>query len=161
MLKSGYVIIAAIFVLTVTIQQAAALKCWRCSSDTQEFCGEPFDTRNITETKKNWFYIDCSPPTGSSWPLDSAVCKKVKMFVNDKLVVTRSCYFMDKNKPEDACVNTKPGTNSNTVSCETCSTDGCNGEEIEGNPVRKSMGVHYGSNTLLALSIALISACLL
>lgn len=47
--------------------------------------------------------------------------------VNDKTVVTRSCYWEDANAPRDTCQSVGTPSYIRTEFCETCTTDGCNG----------------------------------
>lgn len=63
---------------------ASALKCWRCSSDSQNgaFCTDPFDQTLVSEQNRRWSYIDCSLPTNHLQPFNPTntrpVCKKIK-----------------------------------------------------------------------------------
>lgn len=47
--------------------------------------------------------------------------------VNDKHVISRSCYWEDANAPKNECLNNNTPSYIKTEFCETCSTDGCNG----------------------------------
>jgi hypothetical protein len=132
MTKYGFLIIAA--VVAVTFQEASALKCWRCSSDASNaaFCDDPFDQSIITEQQRRWSYVECSFPPTQNNPYNSAgqtraVCKKVKQLINDKTVISRSCFWEDVNAPRDSCYNTNTPSYIRTEYCQTCTTDGCNG----------------------------------
>lgn len=47
--------------------------------------------------------------------------------VNDKTVVSRSCFWEDVNAPRDSCYSTNTPSYIKTEYCQTCNTDGCNG----------------------------------
>jgi hypothetical protein len=118
----------------VTFQGASSLKCWRCASDASngDFCDDPFDESIITEQQKRWSYVECSYPPIQGYQYNSAgqtrpVCKKVKQLINDKTVVSRSCFWEDVNAPSDSCYNANTPSYIKTLSCHTCTTDGCNG----------------------------------
>jgi len=135
MARSGFLVFAAaVFVIAVTFQEASAIKCWRCSSDASNaaFCDDPFDASIINEQQRRWSYVDCSYPPGQLNPYSQsstqrAVCKKTKQLVNDKHVISRSCFWENVNAPKDECLNSNTPSYIKTEFCETCSTDGCNG----------------------------------
>jgi len=132
MTKYGFLIVAA--VVAVTFQEVSALKCWRCSSDASNaaFCDDPFDQSIITEQQRRWSYVECSFPPTQINPYNQAgqtraVCKKVKQLINEKTVVSRSCFWEDVNAPRDSCYSTNTPSYIKTEYCQTCTTDGCNG----------------------------------
>lgn len=47
--------------------------------------------------------------------------------VNDKLVISRSCYWEHMDAHKNDCLNNNTPSYIKTEFCETCSTDGCNG----------------------------------
>lgn len=50
-----------------------------------------------------------------------------KFSVNDKIVISRSCYWENVNAAKDECLNSNTPSYIKTEFCETCSTEGCNG----------------------------------
>lgn len=135
MARSGLLAIAVFAViLAVSFQEASAIKCWRCSSDASNaaFCNDPFDASIISDQQRRWSYVECTYPPGQLNPYSNsanqrAVCKKVKQLVNDKYVISRSCFWENVNAPKDECLNNNTPSYIKTEFCETCSTDGCNG----------------------------------
>ncbi len=126
---------------------ASALKCWRCSSDitNADFCKDPFDESKLTKQQKLWAYVECSTPSDDSNLI--VVCKKAKqsgkfykqssnvlmlplwilfISVDDRLIITRSCFWENEDTPRNACMNTNTPSYIKMEFCETCSTDGCN-----------------------------------
>jgi len=145
MTKYGFLIVAA--VLAVTFQEGYSLKCWRCSSDASNaaFCDDPFDQSIITEQQRRWSYVECSFPPTQINPYNTAgqtraVCKKVKQLINDKTVVSRSCFWEDVNAPRDSCYSTNTPSYIKTEYCQTCTTDGCNGASQYG-PIAMLVGI--------------------
>ncbi|XP_055303862.1 uncharacterized protein LOC129569231 [Sitodiplosis mosellana] len=135
MARSGFLAIAVIAVImAVSFQEASAIKCWRCSSDASNaaFCNDPFDASIISDQQRRWSYVECTYPPGQLNPYSQganqrAVCKKVKQLVNDKYVISRSCFWENTNSPKDECLNSNTPSYIKTEFCETCTTDGCNG----------------------------------
>jgi len=135
MARSGFLIIAvAVIIMAINFERASAIKCWRCSSDASNaaFCNDPFDSSIISEQQRRWSYVDCSYPPGQLNPYgpsntQRAVCKKTKQLVNDRYVISRSCFWENVNAPRDECMHSSTPSYIKTEFCETCSTDGCNG----------------------------------
>lgn len=46
--------------------------------------------------------------------------------VDDRRVVSRSCYWENVNARRNDCAQAATPSNIRTISCETCHTDGCN-----------------------------------
>ncbi|XP_063698504.1 uncharacterized protein LOC134829383 [Culicoides brevitarsis] len=141
--------------ITILINQASALKCWRCTSDATgaAFCNDPFETDLISEQQRRWSYVDCSFPPQAQLPYGSSsnmrpVCKKMKQVVQDKLVVSRACSWEDVNAPTDACLRQNTPSYIKTEFCETCTEDGCNGAS------------QYGPTLLLLIIPAIIAKLL-
>jgi len=156
MAKSACLVIAAIVVLAAVVEQASAIKCWRCSSDASNaaFCDDPFDASIINEQQRRWSFVDCSYPPGQLNPYSQsstqrAVCKKTKQLVNDKYVISRSCFWENINARKDECLNNSTPSYIRTEFCETCSTDGCNG------------AAQYGPIALMVLIPAVLAKILL
>ncbi|XP_055301730.1 uncharacterized protein LOC129568177 [Sitodiplosis mosellana] len=141
----------ALFLLAITtfligsfVNKVSAIHCWRCSSDASIaalYCNDPFDSSNITEQQKRWSYVECMYPPSQLNPhsqqlAQRAVCKKIKQLVNDNVIISRSCYWEDVNAQKNDCMNATTPSYIRTIFCETCSTDGCNGEAM--NPVAKT-----------------------
>ncbi|XP_031638946.1 uncharacterized protein LOC116351249 [Contarinia nasturtii] len=129
-------IVITIFIIAST-QQVCAIKCWRCSSDASNaaFCADPFDASGISEQQRRWSYVECTFPPGQlnpySQPSDQrAVCKKVVQTVNDKRVISRSCFWEKIGAAKDECLNNNVPPYIKTEFCETCDTDGCNGVDM-------------------------------
>ncbi|XP_055545324.1 uncharacterized protein LOC129730197 [Wyeomyia smithii] len=136
MAKYGALLVVSVIFMVTVCQQANALRCWRCSSDasTAAFCDDPFSQDIITEQQRRWSYVDCSYPPGTgSYPFNQqlsqtrAVCKKMKQYINDRVVVSRSCAWEDVSAPPNSCINAQTPSYIKTEFCETCTTDGCNG----------------------------------
>jgi hypothetical protein len=127
-----FITISVVLVLAVLFEEAIALKCWRCSSDssTTAFCADPFDPSLIqNENQRRWAYVECSVPTTPYIPNQTpqkALCKKVKQLLNNKEVVSRSCVIEDFNTQPKYCATDSILSFAKTEFCETCSTDGCN-----------------------------------
>lgn len=69
--------------------------------------------------------------------------------VNNKSVVSRSCYWEDINAPKDACANANTPEYIKTEFCETCNFDGCNG------------AAQYGPIAMLVIIPAVLAKLLL
>uniref|UniRef100_U5EDB7 Putative secreted protein n=1 Tax=Corethrella appendiculata TaxID=1370023 RepID=U5EDB7_9DIPT len=138
MAKYGFIVYISAFIFAFTFQQANALKCWRCSSDASSaaFCDDPFTQDIISEQQRRWSYVDCSFPPSQVSPYSPSqtrpVCKKMKQYINDKVVVSRSCAWEDVNAPPNACMNANTPSYIRTEFCETCAYDGCNSASTYG-----------------------------
>lgn len=145
-----------------------AIHCWRCSSDSSngEFCNDPFDPSVVSDVQKTWTYVECSYQPANQ----RAVCKKTKQIgkcyieeiwrrkkneimmiaiyslpsskVNDTLVVSRSCFWEKLDADKNDCLNLYTPSHIKTTFCETCSTDGCNGDAM--NPVDGNWNSFFG-----------------
>lgn len=58
--------------------RVSGIKCWRCSTDrsNEAFCGDPFDSRNVTHQQRMWTYVVCAEPFYEEQN-QRAVCKKI------------------------------------------------------------------------------------
>ncbi|CAD7079963.1 unnamed protein product [Hermetia illucens] len=132
MVKYGLVLLAVLAV--VSMHEVDALRCWRCSSDATggNFCNDPFQGRDYTQNPSyQSALVECSYPVGGPsafGPNAQPACKKTIQKVNDKTVVSRSCTWIDSNDTPKKCMTSPPNPSYvETLFCETCLTDECNG----------------------------------
>lgn len=122
-----------------------ALKCWKCSSRSSNFCADPFDPSSINAQQNRSAFTECGTPFGKIGRTSHPVCKKEKTMsefphgnildflfnnffyvpVGDNEVISRSCSFEDINALSDSCELT-----NSPYFCEICATDGCNGAQL-------------------------------
>lgn len=70
--------------------------------------------------------------------------------VNDKYVISRSCFWENINAPKDECINNNTPSYIKTEFCETCDTDGCNGAAQYG-PVALLVAIPVAITKILLL----------
>lgn len=154
----------------------SAIKCFRCSSDQAngEFCKDPFNMDLISDQARRWTFVECADPPGRldshDHSLDTiSVCIKYKQLskpqcqyvfrvfynffvffvVKGKEVVSRSCFWQKPNAPSNQCaIIDQSHPHIETLSCYSCSTDGCNGS------------VQYGPVALITVIVMVVAKCL-
>ncbi|KAJ8669586.1 hypothetical protein QAD02_000845 [Eretmocerus hayati] len=113
-----------IVLATYFIQDGLSIQCWKCRSDSDPKCGDPFDNSTL-------HIFDCAQAEPlPAYPLvKSTMCRKIRQKVNGQWRVDRSCAFLGEpgiGGDERFCLM-RTGTYNIFIEYCTCSSkDGCN-----------------------------------
>ncbi|XP_076334936.1 UPAR/Ly6 domain-containing protein crok-like [Tachypleus tridentatus] len=117
-------LLATLVFLTLSGIEVLAIKCWRCRSDLDPRCADPFDNTSFPIT-------DCSVYSLEHFPgLKAAMCRKTRQKVYGQWRYIRSCAFLgspgEGTGDETYCLM-RTGTFDVFVETCTCnSKEGCN-----------------------------------
>ncbi|XP_013780410.1 uncharacterized protein LOC106464798 [Limulus polyphemus] len=116
--------VTVLFVVVFLTIQVSAIKCWRCRSDLDPRCADPFDNTSLPIT-------DCSVYSFEHLPgMKATMCRKMRQKVYGQWRYIRSCAFLgspgEGTGDESYCLM-RTGTFDVFVETCTCnSKDGCN-----------------------------------
>uniref|UniRef100_A0A6M2DYB7 Putative conserved secreted protein n=1 Tax=Xenopsylla cheopis TaxID=163159 RepID=A0A6M2DYB7_XENCH len=121
-------LLAAVFVLFLTLGQGEGLRCWLCSSESNPSCADPF---NATSRVPKYALVDCDARASSAhqqfYQQQRAVCRKSIRLVREERVTTRGCAWVSMDNVGDDCIDEKTPSFVKIESCSSCTTDACNG----------------------------------
>lgn len=114
--------ISLVCLLAIFTSSGSALRCWDCSSNTNQMCNDPMNT---TDHQALFHVADCK--TGQ-YANVKTVCRKIVMREDGQRVIVRSCSIPNHDEMENNDGACSPQIMSGHIieSCHICSTDLCN-----------------------------------
>ncbi|XP_014214431.1 uncharacterized protein LOC106643705 [Copidosoma floridanum] len=139
--------LVAIVLFVFFVGKGLSIKCWKCRSDTDPKCADPFDNTSFPIS-------DCANEKSLSHLPDakSTMCRKIRQKVNGEWRYFRSCAFMGEpgiGGDERFCLM-RTGTYNIFIEYCTCnSKDGCNTASGQ----RWNMFLLFGGTALVVIKM--------
>ncbi|XP_066582999.1 UPAR/Ly6 domain-containing protein crok [Prorops nasuta] len=119
-LKSTASILVLLCVLITTFQHGYAIICYKCNSEYDPRCGDPFDPYSLGT-------VNCSfqPRLDHLSQYEPTICRKISQIVYGQTRVVRGCGYLTDEKDDGACQR-RSGTHDVKVNYCSCNGDLCN-----------------------------------
>ncbi|XP_066992486.2 UPAR/Ly6 domain-containing protein crok [Anabrus simplex] len=137
------VVLIVLFILLVSVDLGLSIKCWKCRSDTDPKCADPFDNSTVPIN-------DCAqePELPHLKGVKATMCRKVRQKVDGQWRYIRGCAYIGEvgiEGDERFCLM-RTGTYNIFIEYCTCnSKDGCNSAS--------GLSVSYGIILVLWLAV--------